>query len=219
MPSSVKTTQNKKFSDEIDKAQKRIDEAFKDACDYFRERATQYVAKDTSHLMKAIPFLTDDEIVRAMRASWTVGTEGSAGYLVGQLRLRVPYAAAMEFGASPHMPPVEPLIQWARRHGMKNPRRAGWALAKHIEKDGMDPHPFIRPALRDARDYFYSRLKNEDHGPSGGASGAGMSGVTDMITKASSFGDRLFAYGMRGIERGVRAAGGGRILGAAKRRL
>jgi len=61
------------------------------------------------------------------------------------------YAGAIEWGSRPHRPPVEPLIDWSERklgvHG-KDARRAGWAIALKIAREGTEPRPFIRPALQ-----------------------------------------------------------------------
>lgn len=61
-----------------------------------------------------------------------------------------PHSAAIEFGSEPHHPPVEPLIGWAQRKlglSHKEAKRAGWAIAKKIFKEGTDPKPFLRPAM------------------------------------------------------------------------
>ena len=63
------------------------------------------------------------------------------------------HAAPIEFGTFPHMPPVKPLQAWAKRKlGIREPenKSVGWAIAKTIEKEGMSPKPFLRPALEQA---------------------------------------------------------------------
>jgi len=62
----------------------------------------------------------------------------------------VPYAAAVEFGSAPHMPPVDPLIGWVGRKlgkAGKEGKSIGWAIAKKIEKEGIQAKPFLRNAL------------------------------------------------------------------------
>lgn len=50
------------------------------------------------------------------------------------------------------MPPVEPLIKWARRKlGAENPRAAGWAIAMSIKERGIQPTPFLLNALQQAK--------------------------------------------------------------------
>lgn len=61
------------------------------------------------------------------------------------------HAVYVEFGTSPHMPPVEVIEAWAKRRGLasgsKELRSIAWAIAKKIEKYGTDPQPFLRPAV------------------------------------------------------------------------
>jgi len=64
------------------------------------------------------------------------------------VRYDSPSAVWIEYGTEPHMPPVEPLERWARRHGMEG---AGWAIAMKIKKEGVDEKPFLRPAVDIAR--------------------------------------------------------------------
>lgn len=61
-----------------------------------------------------------------------------------------PYAAAVEYGSVPHMPPVEPIISWCERVlGLKGKEveRAGWAIAMRIKQRGGIEAPYLRPAL------------------------------------------------------------------------
>lgn len=64
------------------------------------------------------------------------------------------HAVYVEFGTSPHMPPVEVIEAWAKRRGLatdsKELRRIAWAIAKKIEQFGTDPQPFLRPAVDQA---------------------------------------------------------------------
>lgn len=49
------------------------------------------------------------------------------------------YAAPVELGSKPHMPPVEPLIDWARQKLALDPKSAvsaGWAIARTIAQRG-----------------------------------------------------------------------------------
>lgn len=70
------------------------------------------------------------------------------------------YARATEFGRLPgSMPPVEPLIAWARRKGFDDPEAAGWAIAKHMEAFGTDPRPFLFPSFEEERPKFVGRIQ------------------------------------------------------------
>ncbi len=77
-----------------------------------------------------------------------------------------PHAPYLEFGTAPHMPPVKPLIEWARRVLALSPKdaeSAGWAIAMKIKERGGIPHPFLRPALDEmaarAKEIIEARLK------------------------------------------------------------
>ena len=68
----------------------------------------------------------------------------------------VPYADFIEYGTPPHMPPVAPLIKWARKKlkTRGNPEKIGWGIAITIKKFGTDPHPFLRPAIEEAKQKY-----------------------------------------------------------------
>lgn len=56
------------------------------------------------------------------------------------------YAAAVEYGSRPHMPPTDPngsLAQWCDMKGLKL-----WAVAMHIKMFGTKPHPYVEPAYQ-----------------------------------------------------------------------
>ncbi len=49
------------------------------------------------------------------------------------------YIANLEFGRKPgKMPPVGPLIEWARLRGFEDPESAGWAIAIKIRDEGTE---------------------------------------------------------------------------------
>ena len=56
----------------------------------------------------------------------------------------VNYGSHLEFGTSPHFPPVKPLNLWARR--VLGNEQLGYAVAKSISIRGTPAHPFFRPA-------------------------------------------------------------------------
>lgn len=62
----------------------------------------------------------------------------------------MPYSSFIEYGTEPHMPPVEPLIEWAKiKLGMdeKEAKKVAWAIAMKIAKEGTKPRPFLRNAI------------------------------------------------------------------------
>ena len=89
----------------------------------------------------------------------------------------VSYAAYVEYGTRPHMPPLSALVGWAARHGFDasftpgiGPRdqsgyhkgdtysSAVWALAMHIKKYGTKEHPYMRPAWEAVKPRYYKDL-------------------------------------------------------------
>jgi hypothetical protein len=71
-------------------------------------------------------------------------------FLRKEITYPAPYAAFVEYGTTPHMPPIEPIKKYLmRKTGMseKEATNAAWAVAKRIAKEGTEPKPFLRPAL------------------------------------------------------------------------
>lgn len=75
----------------------------------------------------------------------------------GRAGTNLEYAPAVELGSKPHMPPIEPLKDWARRHGM--PEEAGVVIAFKIAREGTKPKPFLFPAFEAERPEFVARLR------------------------------------------------------------
>jgi Bacteriophage HK97-gp10, putative tail-component len=109
---------------------------------------------------------------RRLAGSITHQITGAFPALVGEVGPGVRYGIVMERGrrVGAKMPPVAALIPWVRRHwnpafvgplqtGQLRPRRAAgrnvtasqlrsraFVLARAIQRRGIDPHPFMRPA-------------------------------------------------------------------------
>lgn len=86
-------------------------------------------------------------------------------YLNKKIIYDAPHAAYLEFGTRPHMPPVAPLIAWAKRVLRVSDAEAksiGWAIAKKIAEKGTEPQPYLRPgvdyAVPKAEEIFRNRL-------------------------------------------------------------
>lgn len=77
---------------------------------------------------------------------------GSDGYSA-DVYTDVDYAAYVEYGTRPHMPPVSALEGFAARHGM-----SAWALAMHIKKYGTREHPYMRPAWEATKPRYIADL-------------------------------------------------------------
>lgn len=67
-----------------------------------------------------------------------------------EIMYAAPYAAYVEYGTAPHMPPWRKLIRWAKRTfnvSQKEAERAAKAVAWKIYHHGTEPHPYLRPAI------------------------------------------------------------------------
>lgn len=56
------------------------------------------------------------------------------------------YAPYVEFGTSPHFPPLEPIRAWCRSRGI--PEEAAFPIARAISERGTPERPFLYPAFR-----------------------------------------------------------------------
>ena len=65
-------------------------------------------------------------------------------------RYDAPHASFIEYGTPPHPVGASRLVGWVNRK-LKKKGKAGlsiaYAIANKIKKEGMDPHPYIRPAI------------------------------------------------------------------------
>ena len=71
-------------------------------------------------------------------------------FLEKEIVYSAPHAVFVEFGTDPHMPPVDPIMEWARRKlGLPEDeaRRVAWAIAKKIEKEGTPGIHFMEKAI------------------------------------------------------------------------
>lgn len=75
-----------------------------------------------------------------LRDNWSV----QLGRFTGSLTSNAPYAAAVENGSRPHMPPAtnSAFVAWCNKKGL-NP----WAVAKNIAKNGTKPNPFLQRSV------------------------------------------------------------------------
>ena len=78
-------------------------------------------------------------------------------YLNKEVVYDAPHSVIIEFGTSPHMPPLQPIEDWVRRKrgdlGVKDGeiKKVARAIQMKISKYGTDPKPFLRPAYDDAQ--------------------------------------------------------------------
>ncbi len=124
-----------------------------DLVEYYADALADYI------LQKAQEYLENGPLENSRNpygGATDTGELVNSGFIIGgegrrTIEFIAEHASYIEYGTSPHMPPVEPLIRWAKRNKMKNPKAAAWAIAKRIAKEGTPPKPFLRQALEAAR--------------------------------------------------------------------
>ncbi|WP_287365113.1 HK97 gp10 family phage protein [Thauera sp.] len=103
----------------------------------------QFVETVVAHLQGEVQERTPTTF-GTLRASIIGDVQVLPGIAVqGRVGTPLAYAVAVELGTKPHMPPVEPLINWARQKlgvSGKQAESAGWAIAKSIAARGTKGH-------------------------------------------------------------------------------
>jgi hypothetical protein len=64
------------------------------------------------------------------------------------VRVDAPYAAPLEYGARPFMPPLQPILDWATRKGFDNPMAVAMAVRWQFFRHGMAPKRFFWRAVQ-----------------------------------------------------------------------
>ena len=75
--------------------------------------------------------------------------EGSNEYF---LSVGVEYGEYVEYGTSPHFPPLTPLKRWSRR--VLGDESLAYAVAKKIAIKGTPAHPYFRPSLLEVQTHW-----------------------------------------------------------------
>lgn len=70
----------------------------------------------------------------------------------------VKHAKPVEFGSRPHFPPLDPIREWCRRHGL--PESAAYPIALKIARNGMKAKPWLFPAYESERGKFEQVIRN-----------------------------------------------------------
>ena len=73
-------------------------------------------------------------------------TKGAREYI---LSTGVKYGVHMEYGTSPHHPPIDSLKGWSRR--VLGDESLAYAVAKSIAIKGTTAHPYFRPSLLEVK--------------------------------------------------------------------
>lgn len=102
-----------------------------------------YAAKRKAHNKPTTISDTGDLLQSGWPPEWKGNNRIEFGY-------DAPHAVPTEYGTPPHPVSGKRLIDWASRKlgkSQKEAKRIAYATAKIIKQEGMDPHPFIRPAI------------------------------------------------------------------------
>lgn len=68
----------------------------------------------------------------------------------------VDYGVYVEYGTSPHYPPISPLKRWSRH--VLGDEEAAYAVRGKIAKQGTPAQPFFRPAFNEVKNVYLPRL-------------------------------------------------------------
>ncbi len=75
------------------------------------------------------------------------------------------YSADLEFGNTPRNVPLAPLIKWVKLKGIRTDERIfpfALAVQEKIKKEGVNPHPFMRPALHEVKEIWLIDYAKEE---------------------------------------------------------
>lgn len=59
------------------------------------------------------------------------------------------------------MPPVEPIIEWAKKHGIPTDNGTIYLIRRAISRDGIAPRPFMDKVFADINDVWDKNLADE----------------------------------------------------------
>jgi len=117
--------------------------AMRVAPDIVQDELRGFVSAVTNHMQKEVTDRVPTthgtlraSIIGNFRPLPGLGFEGVVGTSLS-------YAIPVELGTKPHMPPVQPLVEWARQKlgvSGKEAERAGWGIARKIARQGTKGH-------------------------------------------------------------------------------
>lgn len=68
------------------------------------------------------------------------------------------YGAFVEFGTSPHFPPVDAIERWAQTK-LGQPG-LGFIIAKKIAREGTEAQPFVEPTYQEDKDFIQQQFED-----------------------------------------------------------
>jgi len=139
------------------------------------QRKTIQMAKDlhgapiVNAMQQSALEVTRDAIINApvdtgkLQASILPRIDLTETEVIGVVGSNVEYAPAVEFGSKPHMPPLEPLAAWVRRHNIGEEgyeygiaMLIAWKIAAH----GTKAQPYLIPAFEKNEANIRRRFEN-----------------------------------------------------------
>ena len=101
--------------------------------------------------------ITDAPAVDTGRLRASIKIENYSSGFAKRVGSDLKYAPSIEFGSRPHFPPLAPIREWCRRHGIDE--RAAYPIARKIAERGTHEKPFLFPALEANRPEFEQTIR------------------------------------------------------------
>ncbi len=117
-----------------------------------RERLDRYLERATNEGFKYSQFLVAEDTGTLRRSAFPprpIQQRFTDGWEYGYT---TKYAEFIEFGTDPFIPPIQPLIDWARRQGKDE--GFAYAVRNKIMQEGISEQPYLRPSLQEIRAYI-----------------------------------------------------------------
>jgi len=117
-----------------------------------RERLDKYLERASNEGFKYSQFLVAEDTGDLRRSGFPpriIEETMVDGWEYGYAKK---YAEFIEFGTEPFIPPIQPLIDWARRHGKDE--GFAYAVRNKIMNEGIDEQPYLRPSIDKVRKYI-----------------------------------------------------------------
>jgi hypothetical protein len=103
--------------------------------------------------------VTDNQTIDTGRLRSSIKIEEYANGFARKVGSDLKYAPSIEYGSRPHFPPLAPIREWCRRHGI--PESKAYPIALAISKRGTPAMPFLEPALAVERHNFEKIIREE----------------------------------------------------------
>lgn len=148
----------KDFSTKVtgaEETQRRIERLLKIAPQLTKNAVNEHALNIEAQAKRNI---TDAPAVDTGRLRSDVHVETFSGGFAKRIGTSLGYGKWVEHGTGPHFPPVEPLKEWARRHGM--PESAAYAIALAISRRGTPAKPWLFPAYEQERPKFEAVIRD-----------------------------------------------------------